>query len=56
MRNAPTTVAQRIYDSSLGRVANAYMLAAVVMFSALPLIISWGGGLRGVGMGFYGGA
>ncbi len=44
MRNAPTTVAQRIYDSSLGRVANAYMLAAVVMFSALPLIISWGGG------------
>ena len=44
MRNAPTAVAQRIYDSSLGRVANVYMLAAVVMFSALPLIISWGGG------------
>ena len=44
MRNAPTAVAQRIYDSSLGRVANAYMLAAVMMFSALPLIIAWGGG------------
>ena len=44
MRNAPAAVAQRIYDSSLGRIANAYMLAAVVMFSALPLIISWGGG------------
>ena len=44
MRNAPTAVAQRIYDSSLGRVANVYMLAAVVMFSALPLIISRGGG------------
>ena len=44
MRNAPAAVAQRIYDSSLGRVANAYMLAAVAMFSALPLIISWGDG------------
>ena len=44
MINAPTTVAQNIYNLSLGRVANAYMLAAVMMFSALPLIITWGGG------------
>ena len=48
MRNAPRTLIQipnMARDRLIGnRLANAYMLLAVALFSALPLIISWGGG------------
>ena len=48
MRNAPRTLIQIpniARDRLIGnRLANAYMLLAVALFSALPLIISWGGG------------
>ena len=48
MRNAPRTLIQipnLARDRLIGnRLANAYMLLAVALFSALPLIISWGGG------------
>ncbi len=48
MRNAPRTLIQIpniARDRLIGnRLANAYMLLAVALFSALPLIIAWGGG------------
>lgn len=51
MRNAPTIAAQRLVEgvissgaASINRLANVHMLVAVALFSALPLIISWGNG------------